>query len=115
MAGKARRSIARQDFAPVLNLFPLVSHLMAMRGEFERSLQGCDPSVRNRISGIIDVLHQTVSGRHAAEAPWKEFGVCDYAIRSSCNCDGVCVGLVRSVRWMLPGPLVMLSQPMTAR
>ncbi|XP_043201379.1 exocyst complex component 7-like [Amphibalanus amphitrite] len=59
MAGKARRSIARQDFAPVLNLFPLVSHLMAMRGEFERSLQGCDPSVRNRISGIIDVLHQT--------------------------------------------------------
>ena len=64
MAGKARRSIARQDFAPVLNLFPLVSHLMAMRGEFERSLQGCDPSVRNRISGIIDVLHQTVSGRN---------------------------------------------------
>ena len=60
MAGKARRSIARQDFAPVLNLFPLVSHLMAMRGDFERSLQGCDPSVRNRISGIIDVLHQTV-------------------------------------------------------
>ena len=62
MAGKARRSIARQDFAPVLNLFPLVSHLMAMRGDFERSLQGCEPSVRNRISGIIDVLHQTVSG-----------------------------------------------------
>ncbi|XP_037093563.1 exocyst complex component 7-like [Pollicipes pollicipes] len=59
MAGRARRSIARQDFAPVLNLFPLVSHLMAMRGDFERTLQGCDPTVRNRISGIVDVLHQT--------------------------------------------------------
>lgn len=56
---KGRRCITHQLFSPVLCLFPLLSHLMTVRSEYERLFSGCETSVRNRISGFIDMLHQT--------------------------------------------------------
>lgn len=42
-------------------MFPILRHLAAMKSEFERTMEGCDPAIRGQYSIILNTLHSTVS------------------------------------------------------
>lgn len=42
-------------------MFPILKHLAAMKSEFERTMEGCDPAIRGQYSIILNILHSTVS------------------------------------------------------
>jgi exocyst complex protein 7 len=61
IASRAKRCINRHDFAAVLVVFPILKHLLTMRPEFERTVEGCDFNVRSKFASILNTLHGTVS------------------------------------------------------
>lgn len=61
IASRAKRCISRHDFAAVLVVFPILKHLLTMRPEFERTVEGCDYNVRSKFASILNTLHGTVS------------------------------------------------------
>lgn len=42
-------------------MFPILKHLAAMKSDFERTMEGCDPTIRGQYSTILNTLHSTVS------------------------------------------------------
>lgn len=42
-------------------MFPILKHLAAMKSDFERTMEGCDLTVRGQYSMILNTLHSTVS------------------------------------------------------
>jgi exocyst complex component 7 len=85
--GRARRSVGRHDFGPVLLLFPALRHLVTLKADCDKLLEGCDSGVRNRFYSMVNSLHGTVMNRHvfqfvnsvsrrsfgshSAEKPWR--------------------------------------------
>ncbi|KAJ9587571.1 hypothetical protein L9F63_019002 [Diploptera punctata] len=59
IAARAKRCINRHDFAAVLVVFPILKHLLTMRPEFERTVEGCDYNVRSKFASILNTLHGT--------------------------------------------------------
>ncbi|XP_069692328.1 exocyst complex component 7 isoform X2 [Periplaneta americana] len=59
IASRAKRCINRHDFAAVLVVFPILKHLLTMRPEFERTVEGCDYNVRSKFASILNTLHST--------------------------------------------------------
>ncbi|XP_049801364.1 exocyst complex component 7 isoform X1 [Schistocerca nitens] len=59
IAARAKRCISRHDFAAVLVVFPILKHLLTLRPEFERTMEGCDQNVRAKFSSILRMLHTT--------------------------------------------------------
>ncbi|KDR13019.1 exocyst complex component 7 isoform X1 [Zootermopsis nevadensis] len=59
IASRAKRCINRHDFAAVLVVFPILKHLLTMRPEFERTVEGCDYNVRSKFASILNTLHGT--------------------------------------------------------
>lgn len=42
-------------------MFPILRHLAAMKTDFDRTMEGCDPTIRSQYSTILNTLHSTVS------------------------------------------------------
>lgn len=61
IATRAKRCIHRKEFANLFVMFPILKHLAAMKSEFERTMEGCDPAIRGQYSIILNTLHSTVS------------------------------------------------------
>lgn len=61
IAARAKRCIHRKEFANLFVMFPILKHLAAMKTEFERTMEGCDPAIRGQYSVILNTLHSTVS------------------------------------------------------
>lgn len=61
LSARARRSVARLEFGPVLLLFPALRHLVCLKGDCDKLLEGCDSSVRTRFYAMVNNLHTTVS------------------------------------------------------
>jgi len=61
IATRAKRCIHRKEFANLFVMFPILKHLAAMKSEFERTMEGCDPTIRGQYSIILNTLHSTVS------------------------------------------------------
>lgn len=61
IAARAKRCINRQEYGAVLVIFPILKHLLTMRPEFEKIVDGCDYNVRSKFSSILNTLHSTVS------------------------------------------------------
>ncbi|RZF38575.1 hypothetical protein LSTR_LSTR010908 [Laodelphax striatellus] len=59
IATRAKRCISRQDFGAVLVVFPIVKHLLNMKPEFDRTVEGCDYNVRSQFTSILNTLHST--------------------------------------------------------
>uniref|UniRef100_A0A1B6DEN9 Exocyst complex component 7 n=1 Tax=Clastoptera arizonana TaxID=38151 RepID=A0A1B6DEN9_9HEMI len=59
IATRAKRCISRHDFGAVLVVFPILKHLLNMRPEFERTVEGCDLNVRSQFTSILNTLHMT--------------------------------------------------------
>nr|CAH0105357.1 unnamed protein product [Daphnia galeata] len=59
LSGRARRSVSRQEFGPVLLLFPALRHLVCFKGDCDKLLEGCDSSVRTRFYAMVNNLHTT--------------------------------------------------------
>lgn len=60
LSTRARRSVSRHEFGPVLLLFPALRHLVTLKSDFDKLLEGCDSSVRNRFYAMVNSLHSTV-------------------------------------------------------
>lgn len=60
IATRAKRCIARRDFAAVLVVYPILKNLLNMRPDFEKTLKGCDDVVRAKFTTILNTLHDTV-------------------------------------------------------
>ncbi|XP_075224863.1 exocyst complex component 7 isoform X2 [Lycorma delicatula] len=59
IATRAKRCISRHDFGAVLVVFPILKHLLNMKPEFERTVEGCDYNVRSQFTSILNTLHAT--------------------------------------------------------
>lgn len=59
IATRAKRCISRHDFGAVLVVFPILKHLLTLRPEFERTVEGCDYNVRSQFTSILNTLHMT--------------------------------------------------------
>jgi len=42
-------------------MFPILKHLAAIKSDFERTMEGCDPTIRGQYSTILNIFHSTVS------------------------------------------------------
>lgn len=61
IATRAKKCIHRKEFANLFVMFPILKHLTAMKSDFERTMEGCDPSIRGQYSTILSTFHSTVS------------------------------------------------------
>ncbi|KAL1128875.1 hypothetical protein AAG570_013409 [Ranatra chinensis] len=61
IAGRAKRCISRHDFGSVLIVFPILKHLLVLRPEFDRTVEGCDYTVRSQFTSILNTLHATAA------------------------------------------------------
>ncbi|KAK6643351.1 hypothetical protein RUM43_004856 [Polyplax serrata] len=59
IASRAKKCINRHDFAAVLIIFPILKQLLNMKPEFEKTIQGCDPTVQKKYLTILNTLHST--------------------------------------------------------
>ncbi|XP_044734311.1 exocyst complex component 7 [Chrysoperla carnea] len=61
IATRAKRCINRHDFAAVLVVFPIIKQLRALRPDFERTVEHCDFTLRNKFALIITILEETAA------------------------------------------------------
>lgn len=61
IAARAKRCISKHDFAAVLVIFPILKQLLALKPDFERTVEECDLNVRLKFDSILNMLHSTVS------------------------------------------------------
>ncbi|KAG8235569.1 hypothetical protein J437_LFUL013119 [Ladona fulva] len=54
IAARAKRCINRHDFAAVLVVFPILKHLLAMKPEFDRTVEGCDINGAKALEDFIE-------------------------------------------------------------
>ncbi|KAJ1527311.1 hypothetical protein ONE63_008830 [Megalurothrips usitatus] len=59
IAVRAKRCINRQEYGAVLVIFPILKHLLTIRPEFEKIVEGCDYNVRSKFASILNTLHST--------------------------------------------------------
>lgn len=50
----------RHEFGPVLLLFPALRHLVTLKADCDKLLEGCDSTVRTRFYAMVNSLHATV-------------------------------------------------------
>lgn len=61
LAARVKRCVARSEFTPVLNLFPILRHQSAMRHCFDLILDGCSQEVLSKFQGLVINLQTTIS------------------------------------------------------
>lgn len=61
IAARAKRCIARKDFSAVLVVFPILKHLEELKPDLERTVEGCEYSLRSKFASVIQTLTDTVS------------------------------------------------------
>lgn len=61
LALRVKRAVGRNEFTPVLNLFPLLRHQAAMRHCFDLILDGCEAKVVTKFQGLVINLQTTIS------------------------------------------------------
>lgn len=59
ITARVKRSIAQGDFVGVLTLFHLLRHMTALQPLFDKTLEGCDPGVRAKYSGVVEGLQKS--------------------------------------------------------
>jgi len=61
LAMRVKRSVARNEFSGVLNLFPILRHQAAMRHHFDLILDGCSQEVVSKFQGLVINIQTTIS------------------------------------------------------
>lgn len=61
LASRVKRCVARNDFNPVLSLFPILRHQAAMRHCFDLILDGCSDQVVFKFQALVVNLQTTIS------------------------------------------------------
>lgn len=61
LAMRVKRCVVRNDFNPVLSLFPILRHQAAMRHCFDLILDGCSQEVVFKFQGLVVNLQTTIS------------------------------------------------------
>ncbi|KAK7601997.1 hypothetical protein V9T40_009438 [Parthenolecanium corni] len=61
IASRARRCVNRHDFSTALVIFPILKHLLALKPDFEKTIESCDYIVRNQFSNIFNTIQFTGS------------------------------------------------------
>jgi len=56
ITGRLRRSVTASEHAGVLSLFQLLRHVTQLKPTFDRTLEGCEPSVRAKLGGLVSGL-----------------------------------------------------------
>ncbi|CAG9832558.1 unnamed protein product [Diabrotica balteata] len=59
IVSRAKKCIARHDFATVLVIFPIFKQLRNLKPEFERTVEEYDLNVKQKFDQIIQMLHAT--------------------------------------------------------
>ncbi|XP_077297926.1 exocyst complex component 7 [Arctopsyche grandis] len=59
IASRAKKCMSRHDFGSVLIVFPILKQLLALKPEFERTVEHCDINVKSKFSSILTTLHTT--------------------------------------------------------
>ncbi|XP_051171052.1 exocyst complex component 7 isoform X1 [Leptopilina boulardi] len=59
IASRAKRCIGRRDFSAVLVVFPILKHLGELKPDFERTVEGCDYTLRSKFASLISTLNAT--------------------------------------------------------
>jgi len=59
ITARVKKSIAMGDFVGVLTLFHLLRHMMALKPLFDKTLEGCDPAVRAKYTGVVEGLQRS--------------------------------------------------------
>lgn len=59
IASRAKRCIGRRDFSAVLVVFPILKHLGELKPDFERTVEGCDYTLRSKFASLISTLNST--------------------------------------------------------
>ncbi|XP_072167863.1 exocyst complex component 7-like [Diadema setosum] len=57
----AKRAIAKHDYTAVLSIFPVLKHLLAVKPDFDETLQGTAPSTRSKLPSLVSSLENTGS------------------------------------------------------
>jgi len=53
ITGKVRKSITNYDFEGVMMLFHVLRHMNNLKPHFDKTLEGCDPAVKNRYNSLF--------------------------------------------------------------
>lgn len=61
LAARVKRCVSRNEFTPVLSLFPILRHQAAMRHCFDLILDGCSQEVISKFQGLVINLQTTIS------------------------------------------------------
>ncbi|XP_012284308.1 exocyst complex component 7 [Orussus abietinus] len=59
IATRAKRCIARKDFSAVLVVFPILKHLGELKPDLERTVEGCDYTLRSKFASVLNTLNAT--------------------------------------------------------
>lgn len=61
LANRVKRAVSRNEFTPVLSLFPILRHQAAMRHCFDLILDGCSSDVANKFTALVTKFSTTIS------------------------------------------------------
>ncbi|XP_060523354.1 exocyst complex component 7 isoform X2 [Cylas formicarius] len=61
IVARAKKCIQRHDFGTVLVIFPIFKQLRALKPDFDRTIEQCDPNVKLKFESILQMLHSTGS------------------------------------------------------
>lgn len=61
LAARVKRCVSRNEFTPVLSLFPILRHQASMRHCFDLILDGCSQDVVSKFQGLVINLQTTIS------------------------------------------------------
>ncbi|XP_057665546.1 exocyst complex component 7 isoform X1 [Diorhabda carinulata] len=61
IVSRAKKCIARHDFATVLVIFPILKQLRNLKPDFERTVEDYDLNVKQKFDQILQMLHSTGS------------------------------------------------------
>ncbi|XP_015588992.1 exocyst complex component 7 [Cephus cinctus] len=59
IATRAKRCITRRDFSAVLVVFPILKHLGELKPDLERTVEGCDYTLRSKFASVLSTLNAT--------------------------------------------------------
>ncbi|CAH0389782.1 unnamed protein product [Bemisia tabaci] len=61
IAARTKRCISHHDFGGAIIIFPILKHLLNLKPEFERVVEGCELNVRQQFASVVTTLHSTAA------------------------------------------------------
>lgn len=64
IATRAKRCITKRDFSAVMVVFPIIKHLEELKPDLERTVEGCETTLRSKFISVIQTLTDTVRAKN---------------------------------------------------